>query len=64
MEEKLEFYEKYLIPVLKKKIYDVQSVLSEMEAHIIYLKEKVASLQSENNLLKNKVKGSGDDYEQ
>ncbi len=64
MEEKLEFYEKYLIPVLKKKIYDVQAVLSDMEAHILYLKEKVASLQSERDSLKEKVKGSGDNYEQ
>ncbi len=64
MEEKLEFYEKYLVPVLKKKIYDVQSVLSDLEAHILYLKEKVASLQSENDAFKEKEKGSGDSYEQ
>ena len=64
MEEKLEFYEKYLVPVLKKKVYDVQSVLADLEAHILYLKEKVSSLQSENESLKNKTVDSGDNYEQ
>ncbi len=63
MEEKLEFYEKFLIPVLKKKIYDVQSVLSDLEAHVLFLKDKVSALQSENESIKSKINSSGDSYE-
>jgi|LauGreDrversion4_2_1035121.scaffolds.fasta_scaffold00018_63 hypothetical protein len=63
MEEKLEFYEKFLVPVLKKKIYDVQSILSDLEAHVLFLKDKVSALQSENESIKSKINSPGDSYE-
>jgi hypothetical protein len=62
MEEKIEYYENYLIPVLKKKIYDVQSVLSDLEANVIYLKEKNNKLQINIDKI-NKDSVKGDTYE-
>ena len=62
MEEKIDYYENYLIPVLKKKIYDVQSVLADLEANIVYLKEKNNKIQMEIDKVKSE-KVSGDSYE-
>lgn len=62
MEEKIDYYENYLIPVLKKKIYDVQSVLADLEANIVYLKEKNNKMQMELDKVKSE-KVSGDSYE-
>ncbi len=62
MEEKIDYYENYLIPVLKKKIYDVQSVLADLEANIVYLKEKNNKMQMEIDKVKSD-KASGDSYE-
>lgn len=62
MEEKIDYYENYLIPVLKKKIYDVQSVLADLEANIVYLKEKNNKMQMEIDKVKSD-KASGDNYE-
>ncbi len=62
MEEKIEYYENYLIPVLKKKIYDVQSVLADLEANVIYLKEKNNKLQINIDKI-NKDSVKGDTYE-
>lgn len=62
MEEKIDYYENYLIPVLKKKIYDVQSVLADLEANIVYLKEKNNKMQMEIEMVKSD-KASGENYE-
>jgi hypothetical protein len=62
MEEKIDFYENFLIPVLKKKIYDVQSVLADLEANIVYLKEKNNKMQIELDKIKLN-KDSGESYE-
>lgn len=62
MEEKLDYYENYLIPILKKKIYDVQSVLADLEANIVYLKEKNNKIQIEVDKIKSD-KGTVETYE-
>ena len=52
MEEKIQYYENILIPVLKKKLYDAQVVIPELEANILFLRNRVSQLEAENTKLK------------
>ena len=58
MEEKIQYYENILIPVLKKKLYDTQMGIPELEANILYLRTKISQLESENLKLKSAVENS------
>lgn len=51
MEEKLNFYENYYIPLLKKRVSDMSVSIPEIEAALMLFKEKYAKLESENKLL-------------
>jgi hypothetical protein len=53
MDDKLSYYENYLIPVLKKRVHDSQAIVSELEASVIYLNDKVARLEFEIKSMKN-----------
>jgi len=55
MEEKLNFYENYYIPLLKKRVSDVSASIPEIEAALMLFKEKCAKLESENRLLIDRV---------
>lgn len=52
MEEKIQYYENILILVLKKKLYDAQVVIPELEANILFLRNRVSQLEAENTQLK------------
>lgn len=52
MDDKIQYYENNLIPVLKKKIYEVSIVVPELEANILYLRNKISKLELENAKLK------------
>jgi hypothetical protein len=55
MEEKFAFYENFYIPLLKKRIADMSVAIPEIEATILFFKDKCAKLESENALLKDHI---------
>jgi len=65
MDDKLSYYENYLVPVLKKRVHDSQAIVSELEASVIYLNDKVARLEFEIKSTKNQNSESvgGDSYQ-
>jgi len=65
MDDKLSYYENYLVPVLKKRVHDSQAIVSELEASVIYLNDKVARLEFEIKSIKNQNSESvgGDSYQ-
>jgi|APGre2960657373_1045057.scaffolds.fasta_scaffold18887_3 hypothetical protein len=65
MDEKLSYYENYLVPVLKKRVHDSQAIVSELEASVIYLNDKVARLEFEIKSIKNQSSDSvgGETYQ-
>lgn len=65
MDEKLSYYENYLVPVLKKRVHDSQAIVSELEASVIYLNDKVARLEFEIKSIKNQSPDpvGGDTYQ-
>jgi hypothetical protein len=62
MEENIKYYENSLIPILKKKLYDSQTLIPELEANIIFLRNRVSELEAENSKLKS-VSPNSDTYE-
>ena len=44
MEEKIQYYENSLIPIFKKKLYEAQIVIPELEANILFLRNRVSQL--------------------
>ena len=52
MEEKIQYYENSLIPIFKKKLYEEQIVIPELEANILFLRNRVSQLEAENSKLK------------
>jgi len=62
MEENIKYYENSLIPILKKKLYDSQTLIPELEANIIFLRNRVSELEAENSKLKSAYPNS-DTYE-
>lgn len=65
MDDKISYYENYLVPVLKKRVHDSQAIVSELEASVIYLNDKVARLEFEIKSIKNQNSESagGDSYQ-
>lgn len=64
MDDKLSYYENYLVPVLKKRVHDSQAIVSELEASVIYLNDRVSRLEFEIKSIKNQNLESvgGDNY--
>ena len=52
MEEKIQYYENSLIPIFKKKLYEAQVIIPELEANILFLRNRVSQLEAENSKLK------------